>query len=255
MHRLGMDERLQKMLARAGLGSRRLIECWIAEGRVTVNGRTAVLGDRATAGDTVCVDGKPVVARTQSLRVLMYHKPEGVLASRSDPSGRPTLFEDLPPLHGERWIHVGRLDLNTSGLLIITNHGELAHRLMHPRYEFEREYLVRVRGRVSPADLAALQTGVPLDGELARFERLEEAGGGGSNRWYRAVLREGRYREVRRLWAAVGAEVSRLIRVRFGPVILPRDLPRGRWRDLDKPLREALLRHTGLSASGSVSHD
>lgn len=241
-----MDERLQKVLAQAGLGSRRAIERWISEGRVTVNGGTAQLGDKAGLGDEICVDGKPVTLRTAPLRILMYHKPEGVLATRADPAGRRTLFEDLPPEHGSRWIHVGRLDLNTSGLLLITNHGELAHRLMHPSYELEREYLVRVHGHVSPSALAALRVGVPLDGEFARFERLEEAGGSGTNRWYRAVLREGRYREVRRLWAAVGAEVSRLIRVRFGPISLPRDLPRGRWRDLEPSLRTALLAATHL---------
>ena len=244
-----MDERLQKMLARAGLGSRRLIEGWIADGRVTVNGRIAALGDRAGPTDAVCVDGKPVMARMHARRVLVYHKPEGVLATRSDPSRRRTVFEDLPPLKGERWIHVGRLDINTSGLLLITNDGELAHRLMHPSYEFEREYLVRVRGQMTPEMLMMLRTGVSLDGELARFERLEEERGTGSNRWYRVVLREGRYREVRRLWAAAGAEVSRLIRVRFGPVTLPRDLAQGCWRDLGTPLRDALLAQTGLEAN------
>ncbi|MHB1530071.1 MAG: pseudouridine synthase [Acidiferrobacteraceae bacterium] len=236
-----MSERLQKILARAGLGSRRAIERWIEEGRISINGRTATLGAQATQTDRICLDGRSIPnGQAAPARVLMYHKPEGKIASRVDAQGRSTLYEDLPPLRGARWITVGRLDLNTSGLLLVTTDGALAHHLMHPRYEVEREYMVRVLGEISEPVRARLLAGVALDGRPARFFLLDPQGGAGANRWYRVVIREGRYREVRRLFAAVGLQVSRLMRVRFGPVQLPRNLKPGEWRDLDPRLVRAL---------------
>jgi 23S rRNA pseudouridine2605 synthase len=222
------------LLAAAGLGSRREIEGWIDAGRVTVNGRVARLGDRAGPGDVLAVDGKTVEpAEKAKTRVLLYHKPVGELVTRSDPEGRPTVFSQLP---AGRWIAVGRLDLNSSGLLLFTDSGELANRLMHPRYGLEREYSARIRGALTAAERKELLQGVALDGVPARFERIEELRSGeGSNRWYRVVLREGRNREVRRLFEALGHAVSRLVRVRYGPVELPADLAPGRWRELRNP--------------------
>jgi 23S rRNA pseudouridine2605 synthase len=230
-------DRLQKLLAASGLGSRREIEGWIAAGRVTVNGKVAELGQRVESLEAVAIDGKPL--RRQKLvapppRVIVYNKPEGEICSRKDPEGRPSVFEQFPRLRDGRWVLVGRLDLNTAGLLLATDHGELANRLMHPGYGIEREYLVRVNGEVDDAALARLRTGVQLDDGMAAFDTVEERGGSGRNRWFSVVLREGRNREVRRLWEAEGLTVSRLKRVRFGPVFLgPRDL-RGAWRDLDE---------------------
>jgi 23S rRNA pseudouridine2605 synthase len=196
-----------------------------------VNGQVAKLGDRAGPADSVLVDGKTVVAapKTQP-RVLLYHKPVGELVTRKDPEGRPTVFSSLPP---GRWIAVGRLDLNSSGVLLLTDSGELANRLMHPRYGLEREYLARVRGELRPEERKRLLEGVLLDGIPARFERIEShRESEGSNRWYRVVLQEGRNREVRRLFEALGHPVSRLARVRYGPVELPPDLAAGQWREL-----------------------
>ena len=224
-------ERLQKRLAAAGLGSRREIERWIAAGRVTLNGQVAKLGDRVAPGDAVAVDGKPFESpRKTTARVLLYHKPLGELVTRSDPEGRSTVFSRLPP---GRWIAVGRLDINSTGLLLLTDSGELANQLMHPRYGLEREYLARVKGELSAAELARLREGILLDGVPARFERIDsDRPGEGVNRWYRVVLREGRNREVRRLFEALGHPVSRLSRVRYGPVELPTDLAPGKWREL-----------------------
>jgi 23S rRNA pseudouridine2605 synthase len=198
---------------------------------VTLNGQLAKLGDRAGPSDSILVDGRRVERPTAaSPRVLIYHKPVGELVTRSDPEGRATVFAKLPP---GRWIAVGRLDLNSSGLLLLTDSGELANGLMHPRYGLEREYLARIRGRLSPAEEKQLRQGVPLDGVPARFERIEsDREGEGSNHWYRVVLREGRNREVRRLFEALGHAVSRLSRVRYGPVALPPDLAAGKWREL-----------------------
>ena len=228
-------ERLQKVLAAAGLGSRREIEGWISAGRVSVNGKPAKLGDRVGPEDRVNVDGKPVKGLERSgdtrRRVILYHKPEGELTTRKDPEGRPTVFEALPRLRGSRWVSVGRLDTNTSGLLIFTNDGALANKLMHPSSEIEREYAVRVLGQVSEEQLRLLQRGVKLEDGMAAFDDIREAGGEGANHWYHVTLKEGRNREVRRLWEAVGLTVSRLIRVRFGNLSLPRNLPRGTWRD------------------------
>lgn len=228
-------ERLQKLLAAAGLGSRREIESWIAAGRVSVRGRVAKLGDRAAPGEDVRVDGKAVaLAPPSGIRVLLYNKPEGELVTRHDPEGRATVFSRLPP---GRWVAVGRLDLNSAGLLLFTDSGELANRLMHPRYEIEREYEARVQGRLAPEALEKLKRGVPLEDGVAAFVAIEPIrDGSGANRWYRVVLREGRNREVRRMFEAVGGRVSRLIRVRYGPVALPRDLAPGRWREMGNPV-------------------
>jgi len=202
-----------------------------------VRGRTAQLGDRAVAGDDIRVDGEPVVlaAAAQKPRVLLYNKPEGELVTRSDPQGRPTVFSRLPP---GRWVAVGRLDINSSGLLLFTDSGELANRLMHPRYEVEREYTVRVQGRLGPETLQQLTRGIPLEDGLAAFTRIEASDEKttGTNRWYRVALKEGRNREVRRMFEAVGARVSRLIRVQYGPVSLPRDLAAGHWREMENPV-------------------
>jgi len=226
---------LQKLLAAAGLGSRREIEGWIAAGRVTVNGAVAELGARALPSDEISVDGKPVSRpAAHSPRVLLYHKPVGELVTRSDPQGRRTVFAALPP---GRWVAVGRLDLNSSGLLLLTDSGELANRLMHPRYGLEREYAARVRGELAADEKKQLLEGIAVDGEPARFERIETyREGEGSNRWYRVTLKEGRNREVRRLFEALGHPVSRLVRLRYGPVDLPGDLAPGRWRELRNPV-------------------
>ena len=230
-------ERLQKLLAAAGLGSRREIEGWIAAGRVSVRGAVAKLGDRALPGDEVLLDQKRIFfgGSANAPRVILYHKPIGELVTRRDPEGRPTVFAKLPPLAPGRWIAVGRLDFNTAGLLLFTDSGELANRLMHPRHEIEREYEMRVQGGLAAEALQRLREGVPLEDGPARFLRLEPIAGraeGGSNRWYRGVLAEGRNREVRRMVEAAGGRVSRLMRVRYGPVRLPADLPPGRSREL-----------------------
>ena len=238
-------ERIQKVLAAAGLGSRREIEGWITAGRVSINGKPAKLGDRLGPADRVSVDGRPVKALERSgetrRRIILYHKPEGELTTRKDPEGRPTVFEALPRLRGSRWVSVGRLDTNTSGLLIFTNDGALANKLMHPSSEIEREYAVRVLGKVSDEQIALLQRGVKLEDGMAKFDEIREAGGEGANHWYHVTLKEGRNREVRRLWEAVGLTVSRLIRVRFGELALPRDLPRGSWRDATEEETRALF--------------
>jgi 23S rRNA pseudouridine2605 synthase len=226
--------RLQKLLAGAGLGSRRTVEGWIREGRVSVAGRTAALGDRASPTDDVRLDGRKLDlgrAAPSGPELLLYNKPLGEVTTRRDPQGRPTVFERLPPPGHGRWIAVGRLDVNTSGLLLLTTDGELAHRLMHPSNEIEREYLVRVRGRPDPATLRRLLTGVELEDGLARFDRIVAEGAS-----FRVVLHEGRNREVRRLWGAVGHEVSRLLRIRYGPIELPRDLRPGASRKADAAL-------------------
>jgi len=224
-----MNERLQKLLAGAGHGSRRGIEEWIRAGRLTINGRAASLGDRASTGDTICLDGKPLDlgGRADSTEVLLYHKPLGEVTTRSDPQGRPTVFERLPPPSSGRWIVVGRLDVNTSGLLLFTNDGDLAHRLMHPSSEVEREYRVRLRGTPSAEVLERLRRGVVLEDGPAQFDRIERESAEGSHSWFRVCLHEGRNREVRRLFEHEGFEVSRLIRIRYGDVEIPQDLRAG----------------------------
>lgn len=232
-----MSEKLQKVLARVGLGSRRHMEQAIVDGRVSVNGKLATLGDRIEATDELRVDGRLVHFTVESearRRVLIYYKPEGEICSRQDPEGRPTVFDRLPPLKGERWVMVGRLDVNSSGLLLFTTDGELANRLMHPSNEIEREYAVRVMGEVTPEIRAALLAGVELDDGPAKFERISELGGEGFNRWLQVVVKEGRNREVRRLFESQGLKVSRLLRTRYGTVTLPRTLKTGRHIELDK---------------------
>ncbi len=247
-------ERLQKLIAATGLGSRRAIEDWIRAGRVTLDGIPAQLGDRARPGQRIEVDGREVEWRTveRCARVILYHKPVGELVTRRDPRGRPTVFDHLPVPPSGKWIAVGRLDYNTSGLLLLTDSGDLANTLMHPRYGLEREYSVRVQGELDPQQMRALRTGVDIGGERARFEHLEAAPrqeADGVNRWYRAVLTEGRNREVRRLMEAVGRRVSRLIRVRYGPVELPRDLRAGAWFELPAARVESLA---GIARKGKI---
>ncbi len=242
-------ERLQKLLANAGLGSRRQVEQWIREGRVEVNGRVARLGDRAGPDDRIRVDGRPVSRRRLAAGerfVILYNKPEGEVVTRSDPEGRRTVFDALPRLPSGRWIAVGRLDVNSSGLLLFTNDGELANRLMHPRQRIEREYAVRVHGEVTEEMVERLVQGVELEDGPARFEEVVYSGGEGSNRWFHVVIMEGRKREVRRLWEAVGAVVNRLKRVRYGPVFLDSKVKAGQWRELDREEKKALLRIAGL---------
>ena len=225
------------------MGSRRAMEAAIASGRVTVNGAHAVLGQRIGPADRVMLDGRAVHMRRQNAepRVLIYHKPAGELVTMSDPKGRPTVFRNLPRLRNGQWIAVGRLDFNTGGLLLFTDSGDLADRLMHPRGEIEREYAVRVRGELSREQMATLTRGVMLDDGPAKFDSIAQGGGAGSNRWYQVVLREGRNREVRRMFESLGVTVSRLIRVRFGPFMLPSYLKRGQWRSLDPKELGALL--------------
>lgn len=243
-------EKLQKVLARSGAGSRREMERWIQEGRITIDGKPAQLGDRVTPAQVLRIDGRslPKPTFTPKPRVLLYHKPEGEVTTRNDPQGRPTVFANLPTLRNSRWIAIGRLDLNSSGLLLFTTDGELAHRLMHPSSEVEREYAVRVLGNVTPEMVARLSQGVTLEDGEARFESIVDAGGQGANHWYHVVLREGRNREVRRMWEAVGAKVSRLIRVRYGPVTLPRLVRPGRTADVEGEELDALYQAVGLRA-------
>jgi 23S rRNA pseudouridine2605 synthase len=234
-----LPERLQKLLASAGHGSRRAVEEWIRAGRVSVNGVTAELGARATLSDDIRLDGRPLslVSRAVQHELLLYHKPVGQVTTRNDPQGRATVFDSLPRPPAGRWIVVGRLDVNTAGLLLFTTDGELAHRLMHPSSEIEREYLVRVRGIPSPETLERLRLGVVLDDGPAHFDSVI-AHGAASHGWYRVTLHEGRNREVRRLWEAVGHEVSRLTRIRFANIELPGNLPAGKTQYADaSPLR------------------
>ncbi len=241
-----MSEKIQKILANAGLASRRQIENWLREGRIAINGQTAKLGDRITENVNVAVDGRVVKLfkrQSQKTRVLLYHKPEGEICSRADPEKRPSVFDHLPLLRNGRWISIGRLDFNTSGILLMTNNGELAHQLMHPAKQIEREYAVRIKGQVSPDMLKQLKTGIALDTkekekekekELpAHFASIIDAGGEGSNHWYHVIVHEGRNRVVRKLWESQGVQVSRLIRIRFGTLTLPRGLRRGKWMELE----------------------
>jgi 23S rRNA pseudouridine2605 synthase len=258
--------RLQKLLAEAGLGSRRTIEEWIRDGRVTVAGQVAQLGCRAAPGDDVCLDGRKLElgGKSAPAELLLYYKPPGEVAPRRDPQRRPTVFERLPaPRHG-RWIVVGRLDVNTSGLLLFTTDGALAHRLMHPSGEVEREYLVRVRGRPGANVIARLLEGVTLEDGPARFDRIAPAKEkkekqeepvrsdcrrSAGHATFRVVLHEGRNREVRRLWEAVGFEVSRLLRIRYGPIELPRGMRPGMTRLADPGLIDRL---TAVARRGST---
>ena len=229
------SEKLQKALADAGLGSRREMEALIASGTVTVNGQTASVGDRVTAADAIRIEGR-LVRRNQAAagtpRVLMYHKMAGEIVSRDDPEGRPSVFARLPRIAGARWVAVGRLDFNTEGLLLFTTSGELANRLMHPRYEIDREYAVRIIGELDAEQMLKLQQGIELEDGMAKFDKIEDQGGTGMNHWYLVQIREGRNREVRRMFEALDLTVSRLIRVRYGAVSLPKSLPRGKRMEL-----------------------
>lgn len=249
-----MQERLQKVLARAGLGSRRQLEDWIRDGRVEVDGKRAELGQKVSGHERIVVDGKRVRIETDAqtaAEVLVYHKPVGEVCSREDPEGRPTVFAALPkPQHG-RWIGVGRLDINTSGLLLFTTDGELANRLMHPAQEVEREYAVRLLGDVDMPMLERLVAGVQLEDGPARFVAIEESGGRGANRWFHVIIKEGRNREVRRLWESQGVTVSRLARVRYGPIVLERGLRPGRSRPLNFKEQKLLYQAAGLQAPKS----
>jgi 23S rRNA pseudouridine2605 synthase len=212
------------------------METVIAAGRLTVNGRRATVGQRVGPGDRIVLDGralKPQFEDNASPRVLLYHKPAGELVTERDPKGRPTVFENLPRIRGSHWIAIGRLDFNTGGLLLFTDSGELANRLMHPKNEIEREYAVRIRGELLPSQLQQLEHGIMLDDGPAKFDSIAPRGGQGSNRWYQVSLCEGRNREVRRMFEALGITVSRLMRVRFGPIPLPSSLRRGQWRALE----------------------
>ena len=247
-----MTERLQKLLAGAGHGSRRGIEEWIRAGRVTINDRLAVLGDRATESDRICLDGKPLDlgGSRELVEVLLYHKPVGEVTTRADPENRPTVFERLPAPASGRWIVVGRLDVNTSGLLLFTNDGDLAHRLMHPSSEIRREYLVRLRGSPSSEVLDRLRRGVELEDGQANFDEVHLQSTEGSHTWLRVCLHEGRNREVRRLFEHEGFEVSRLSRLRYGNVELPRDLRGGAFKPLDSATVAELSR---LAFSGPAT--
>ena len=242
-------EKLQKVLAHLGLGSRRQIEGWIEEGRLTIDGLTARLGDRVRGGQAVRLDGKSVALDAASqVRVLLYHKPLREVCSRNDPEGRKTVFERLPRLKSGRWISVGRLDFNTTGVLLFTTDGDLAHALMHPSAAIEREYLVRVMGRVDDDVLHRLKEGVQLDDGPARFSDIQEGGGDGINRFFYVVLTEGRNREVRRLWESQGLTVSRLKRVRYGEVFMPSKLKQGQWLELPQKDVDVIYQMAGLPA-------
>ncbi len=242
-------ERLQKLLSQAGVGSRREIEAWIKAGRILVNDEVAKLGDRAVVSDSIMVDGKPVKMDSKDLsarRILIYNKPEGEVSTRSDPEGRPTVFDRLPPLKGQRWIIVGRLDINTSGLLLFTTDGELANRLMHPSNEVDREYAVRIKGEVDDEMIARLKKGVLLEDGMAKFTDIHDSGGTGLNHWFHVVLMEGRNREVRRLWASQDVSVSRLKRVRFGCMFMPSRLTVGKFEELEQKDSDNLCAMVGL---------
>lgn len=235
--------KLQKLLAQKGLGSRREMETLIASGEVSINGQMAQIGDRVGPDDLVRI-GKRIIRfdlEERLPKVILYHKPEGEIVSRHDPEGRPSVFDKLPHLKSSKWIAIGRLDFNTSGLLIFTTDGTLANRLMHPRFEVEREYAVRTLGELTSEQMTQLTTGVELEDGPAAFSYLADQGGEGSNHWYRVILKEGKNREVRRMFAAIGLTVSRLMRVRFGPINLPPRIKRGQWLELDVKETKRLL--------------
>jgi len=240
-------ERVQKVLSRAGHGSRRQIETWIKDGRLTINGAVAKLGDLLDASDRVCLDNKTLHFDVYiPPRIIAYHKPVGELCTRGDPEGRPTIFDNLPRLKQGRWVQIGRLDYSTSGLILLTTDGELANKLMHPSAEIEREYAVRVLGEVEHGMLNNLRKGVMLEDGMAAFNRIKDAGGSGANHWYHVILKEGRKHEVRRLWDSQGLTVSRLKRIRYGPIILTARLAQQRWRDLDEVELNAVLALVGM---------
>jgi len=242
-------ERIQKLLARTGVGSRREIESWMVAGRLLVNGQIPEPGQKATSADKFELDGKVLdISSADEVvrRVLIYNKPEGEVTSRKDPEGRPTVFDRLPRLKDQRWIAIGRLDINTTGLVMFTTDGELANRLMHPSNEIDREYAVRIFGEVDDAMIQRLLEGVLLEDGQANFSDISPAGGKGMNQWFHVTLLEGRNREVRRLWESQGVRVSRLKRVRYGPVFLPSRLTLGKWEELDQKAVDTISRSVGL---------
>ena len=243
-----MNERLQKLLAQAGIGSRREIERWISEGRISVNGEKATLGDRASRHDDVRVDGRKLDLSDagRAMRAIAYNKPIGEVCTRNDPEGRPTVFQHLPKTKNERWINVGRLDINTSGLLLFTTSGDLANKLMHPSSGIDREYAVRVRGEIDDAMIQRMKEGVLLEDGMARFTDVRFFDGEGQNKWYHVVVMEGRNREVRRLWESQGVEVSRLKRVRYGCIFMPSNIPVGTWVELSQKEVNDLTDLTGM---------
>jgi 23S rRNA pseudouridine2605 synthase len=247
----GAGERIQKVLSRGGLGSRREIERWIDEGRLKINGVLAAHGAHLKTGDYLQLNERVVhwdKFAQQATRVLIYHKPTGEIVTRHDPQGRPTVFSQMPKLETARWISVGRLDVNTSGLLLLTNNGDLANKLMHPSTEVEREYAVRILGEVSDEKLELLKKGVPLEDGEAKFDQIYFMGGEGVNKWYHVVVSEGRNRLVRRLWEAQNVVVSRLIRVRYGPIVLPEKLRTQKHYELTAKELELLFEFAGLPA-------
>lgn len=240
----GITHKLHKVLAQKGLGSRREMEALIFSGQVTINREVASVGDRVGPRDVVRIGKRIIRLRMEGppTKVILYHKPEGEIVSRSDPQGRPSVFDRLPHLDSSKWIAIGRLDFNTSGLLIFTTDGELANCLMHPRFEVEREYAVRIIGELTSGQMKLLTTGVELKDGMANFTYLSDQGGEGTNHWYRVILKEGKNREVRRMFEAIGLTVSRLMRVRFGPVNLPPRIKRGQWIELDEKETKRLLK-------------
>lgn len=245
-----MSERLQKVLSRAGYGSRRQIETWIETGRILIDGRLAVLGDKVTGSEEIRLDGRTLECiEGPTQQVLLYHKPIGEIVTRRDAEGRPTIFERLPQPQSGRWVGIGRLDINTSGLLLVTTDGELANALMHPSHEVEREYAVRVFGEVDGLMLDRLLKGVRLEDGMSRFESIQDAGGNGANCWYHVVLKRGRNREVRRLWESQGVSVSRLIRIRYGSICLPPGMAAGRWIELNAGQKNELYQSAGLKSN------
>lgn len=245
-----MTEKLQKVLARAGLGSRREIERWIADGRIMIGAKVATLGDRVSGEEKIKLDGRLLSMKAlqpQTPRVIVYHKDIGTVCSRNDPEFDKTVFDDFPKLKSGRWVLVGRLDLNTTGLLLATTDGELANRLMHPKYEIKREYAVRVYGDVTPGIIDAMLRGVELEDGIARFDSIVPQGGEGRNLWFTVTLHEGRNREVRRIWESQGIQVNRLVRNSFGPVRMPRRLKKRQWEELDKKQLKSLYEAVNLT--------
>ncbi len=252
-----LTEKLQKVLARLGKGSRREIETWIVAGRIKVNGKVAKLGDRVAVTDSIKVDNKLMnteLTYNSPTRVIIYNKPEGEICTRHDPIGRKTVFNSLPRIKNGRWVSIGRLDIKTEGLLLLTNNGEIANRMMHPSYQIEREYAVRVFGKVDENICNRLCEGVELEDGIARFERIEDGGGTGQNHWYYVVIKEGRKREVRRLWESQNINVNRLIRIRFGDIVLPRELRPGLWEEMSSDSIKALATTLGLALDPTIEH-